>query len=409
MSPEFKKLLIARFLAVFGTQIQAIVLGWQMYALTKDPLYLGLVGLAEAIPALGLAMYAGYVIDHHNPLTVFRGMLALSFLSACVLLGSQLEASGLAHNLQVTALFCSSVLTGSARAFAQPSIYSIVPKLIERGSLSRASAWMATNYQVSSISGPAMGGILYASIGIIGSAMTVCVILFAAIVCSLFLRLPEGEGERKKAEVPFFEGLLSGAKFVFAHPILLPALSLDMISVLFGGVTALLPIYAADILFIGPTGLGALRAAPAAGAALTSYFLTKFDIRRRAGRSLIFAVFGFGVCIIIFAVSKSFVLSLAVLALSGAFDSISVVVRSSAVQLSSPDAMRGRISAVNSMFIGSSNELGEFESGLVARFFGAVPAALVGGVACLATVGLIALLSPTLRKLDLTELEAQKI
>jgi hypothetical protein len=193
--------------------------------------------------------------------------------------------------------------------------------------------------------------------------------------------------------------------FVIQDPILLPALSLDMISVFFGGVTALLPIYAAEILMTGPRGLGALRAAPAIGAAVMSFWLTILDIRERAGAWLFSAVTGFGVCILVFALSRSYVLSLVALTLSGAFDSVSMVVRMSAVQLSSPDSMRGRISAVNSIFIGSSNELGEFESGVVARLLGAVPAAVLGGVVCLATVVVVAFLSPRLRELNLEELQ----
>jgi MFS family permease len=198
--------------------------------------------------------------------------------------------------------------------------------------------------------------------------------------------------------------LLSGLKFVFSHPILFPALTLDMVSVLFGGVTALLPIYAAEILFVGPKGLGILRGAPAIGAAVMSFLLIRFDIKKNAGRYLFFGVAGFGACILVFALSHNFILSLVALTLSGAFDSISMVIRTSAVQLSSPENMRGRISAVNSIFIGSSNELGEFESGVAAKFLGAMPAAVLGGVVCLLTVGVTALVSPKLRKLDLSHL-----
>jgi hypothetical protein len=212
---------------------------------------------------------------------------------------------------------------------------------------------------------------------------------------------------QKKHNASIRDELFSGASFVWRHPILLPALSLDMISVLFGGVTALLPIYAADILRVGATGLGILRASPAVGSMVMSIVLTKLDLRAKAGRWLYLSVAGFGLCMLVFGLSHSYLLSLTVLGLSGAFDSVSVVIRSSAVQLVSPDRMRGRISAINSIFIGSSNELGEFESGVAARFIGTVPAVVAGAVACLATVVVLGVRYPLLRRLDLKSLEAE--
>ena len=405
MPNDFKRLMAARFLSTLAVQIQAIVLGWRMYILTKDPLFLGLIGLAEAIPALGLALYAGYIVDRSRPLLVFRRVVEISLLSGFILLVSQLPSAGAGEQLQIVSLFLSSVLTGAARAFSQPAVFAIVPRIIDREALPRASAWMASSMQIARISGPALGGLFFGWMGVSASAGIVCVVLILAAGTLLFVQASptplqsSGKSESRRTE------LLSGARFVIRDPILLPALSLDMISVFFGGVTALLPIYAAEILMAGPRGLGALRAAPAIGAAVMSFWLTTFDIRERAGAWLFSAVTGFGVCILVFALSRSYVLSLLALTLSGAFDSVSMVVRMSAVQLSSPDSMRGRISAVNSIFIGSSNELGEFESGVVARFLGAVPAAVVGGVVCLATVVVVAFLSPRLRELNLEELQ----
>ncbi len=405
MPNDFKRLMAARFLSTLAVQIQAIVLGWRMYILTKDPLFLGLIGLVEAIPALGLALYAGYIVDRSRPLLVFRRVVEISLLSAFILLVSQLPSAGAGEQLQIVSLFLSSVLTGAARAFSQPAVFAIVPRIIDRETLPRASAWMASSMQIARISGPALGGLFFGWLGVSASAGIVCVVLILAVGTLLFVQASpsplqsSGKSESRRTE------LLSGVRFVIRDPILLPALSLDMISVFFGGVTALLPIYAAEILMAGPRGLGALRAAPAIGAAVMSFWLTTFDIRERAGAWLFSAVTGFGVCILVFALSRSYVLSLLALTLSGAFDSVSMVVRMSAVQLSSPDSMRGRISAVNSIFIGSSNELGEFESGVVARFLGAVPAAVVGGVVCLATVVVVAFLSPRLRELNLEELQ----
>jgi MFS family permease len=404
MPSDFKKLMAARFLFTLAVQIQTIVLGWRMYVLTKDPLYLGLIGLVEAVPALGLALYAGYIVDRSRPLIVLRRVISVSGLSGLILLVSQSSAANVSGQFQILALFLSSFLTGTARAFSQPSMFSIVPRIIGREKLSRGSAWMASSHEVASISGPALGGLFFGWLGVSTSAGIVCLILLLAfggvwlIRASLDPSHSTAKSESKKTQ------LLSGLRFVFRHPILLPALSLDMISVFFGGVTALLPIYAGEILIIGPKGLGALRAAPAVGAALMSLCLTKMDIRHRAGTWLFSAVTGFGVCTLVFAISRNYLLSLVALGLSGAFDSISMVVRMAAVQLSSPDSMRGRISAVNSIFIGSSNELGEFESGVVARLLGAVPAAIFGALVCLATVLGVAVLSPRLRSLNLEEL-----
>lgn len=410
MPPAFKRLMVARAMFTVATQIQTVVLGWQMYTITKNPLYLGFIGLAEAVPALGLALHAGALVDRGSAETIYRRVLELSLVSAVVLLLSQVpglklsEAAFFGLPGSAWALFLSAFLSGVARSFSQPSIYAIVPRIVPREHLSQASAWMAAWLQLARISGPALGGVLFAFVGVTGAGVAVCLALMAAIGVSL---TPSGEiftPAPRKGGTSRLKEMFVGAVFVFKHPVLLPALSLDMISVLFGGVTALLPIYAAEILLIGPQGLGALRAAPALGAAVMGYALTSLDIRRLAGPWLISAVVGFGISILVFSVSESFWLSLAALALSGAFDSISVVIRSAAVQLSSPEEMRGRISAVNSIFIGSSNELGELESGVLAHYIGTVPTAVFGALACLGTVGIATLVFPQLRRLNLREL-----
>ena len=404
MPSDFKKLMTARFFFTFGVQMQVIVLGWRMYELTHDALYLGFIGLVEAVPALGLALFAGYIVDRSRPLIVYRRLVFVSLASGILMLLSQLPAMAVSLENQIPLLFASSFLTGCARAFSQPSMYSLVPRLIPRALLPRSSAWMSSAMQTARISGPAVGGILFGLIGVSGTAAIVCTcLLITSVVLALIeFNAPANSPEKGKSVT---EDLLSGAKFVFKHPILLPAMSLDMISVLFGGVTALLPIYAAEVLFVGPTGLGVLRSAPAIGAFVMSTYLIRTDIKKKAGPKLFWSVAGFGICILVFAFSKNFELSLLALILSGVFDSVSMVIRTSAVQLSSPDSMRGRISAVNSIFIGSSNELGEFESGLAAKFLGTVPAAIFGGVMCIGCVGVLALISPTLRKLDLEDLE----
>jgi MFS family permease len=404
MPTDFKKLLTARFLFTFAVQMQAVIVGWQVYELTHDPLALGLIGLAEAIPAISLALIAGYIVDRSRPLTIYKRVMVGSFISGLVLLLSQLFGARLGLRDQVLALYFASVITGIARGFSQPSIYATVPRIVPRENLSQATAWMTMSMQIARITGPALGGLIFGYLGMRICAGVICSVIFLAYSSlSLIVAAPPAPAQ-PPVKKPIRKEFWSGVAFVFSHPILLPALSLDMISVLFGGVTAVLPIYAREILLIGPRGLGILRAAPAVGAALSSYGLTRLNIRRFAGRWLFTAVTGFGVSILVFALSHSFMLSLVALGLSGAFDSISMVVRSTAVQAASPDEMRGRISAVNSIFIGSSNEIGEFESGVAAKLLGTVPSVVFGGVMCLLTVLATAIFSPTLRKMDLDQL-----
>lgn len=402
---DFKKLTFARFFFTFAVQMQAVVLGWRIYELLRDPLYLGLIGLSEAIPAIGLALYAGYLIDRTRPLTAYRRVLYISFLSGLIVLGEHLFADHMSVTLQAGLLYLAAVLTGVARSFSAPAIFSIIPRLVPRNQLLQATAVSSSSSQVARIAGPASGGIVFGFWGAIASSTVVCLLLTTAAIAMLAIRtnIPPPANQPKHASVK--DELLSGMKFVFKHPILFPALSLDMISVLFGGVTALLPIFANEILMVGPKGLGALRAAPAIGAALMALLMAKSALKGNAGRWLFSAVTGFGICILLFGMSTHFVLSMLALVASGAFDSISMIIRSSAVQLSSPDHMRGKISAVNSMFIGSSNEIGEVESGIAARLLGTVPAVYFGGIMCLITVGITAYLSPKLRNLNLQELE----
>jgi MFS family permease len=404
---DFKKILAARFLFTLAVQMQAVVVGWQMYQLTQDPLQLGLIGLSEAIPAIGFALFAGYFVDRSRPVVVYANVLLGSLLSAVIVLLSQANHLGLSREGQVIALYVASAITGTARSFSQPSLFAIVPRIVPRNLLAKASAWSMSTMQVARISGPALGGLLFGWFGVNVASGLVCLCLVLSLgavlrVSTEILPPPLQEGRSVREE------LLSGAKFVYHHPILLPALSLDMISVFFGGVTALLPIFASDVLGIGARGLGLLRGAPAVGAAIMGIWLSRADIRARAGTWLFVSVTGFGLSILVFGLSHSFWLSMVALALSGAFDSVSMVIRSTAVQLASPEKMRGRISAVNSIFIGSSNELGEFESGVAARFLGAVPTVVLGAVVCLLTVGAAYTFSPALRTLHLGKLEAER-
>lgn len=404
MPSDFKKLLSARFLFTFAVQMQAVVLGWRIYELLKDPLFLGLIGLAEAVPAIGLALYAGYLVDRTRPLVAYRRVMYVSLVSGLVVLAEHIFASRLPTETQAGFLYFAAFLTGLARSFSQPAIFASIPRLVEKSVLMRATAMSSSAMQIARIVGPAFGGLVFGFFGATASSSIVCALLIAGVVAMLMIEKDIPPPDSRPQHTSIREELLSGGRFVLKHPILFPALSLDMVSVMFGGVTALLPIFADEVLLVGPKGLGALRAAPAVGATLMSLYLARTD-HMRTGTHFLWSVAGFGICILIFGMSTNFYLSLLALGLSGLFDSVSMVIRSAAVQLTSPDHMRGKISAVNSIFIGSSNEIGELESGLAAKLIGTVPAVYFGGIVCLLTVGFVSWISPTLRKMDLHKLQ----
>lgn len=406
MPLDFKKLLTARFFYTFGVQMQAVILGWRIWELLRDPLALGFIGLTEAVPAIGLALYAGYLVDRLRPLIVYRYVLLVSLLSGVIVLLEHIYQNSLSLNQQVVMLYSASFLTGLARSFSQPIIFTSVPRIVGKDKLLKASAMSSSVMQVARIAGPATGGILFGFFGPIVASTVVCISLVISFIGNMLIKInilpPDSTGKHKSIK----DELLSGLKYVYRHPILFPALTLDMISVMFGGVTALLPIFASDILMIGAKGLGTLRAAPAVGAAIMAIYLSTKVIKGRSGTVLLWSVAGFGASILIFGLSTNFYLSLVALALSGMFDSVSMITRSSAVQICSPDHMRGKISAVNSIFIGSSNEIGELESGVAAKLFGTVPAVIFGGIVCLLTVGATAYFCPTLRRMELDKLES---
>ena len=396
MNSNFYWLILTRFLFVMAVQIQAVLLGWQMYDLTHDPLQLGLIGLAEAIPALSLSLVAGLLVDRFNPFRFYQGMLLVSFCSVVI--------SWRATDTR--SLFIAAVVTGLARSFTGPSMNSFIPKIVPREELKRSAAFTTTAFKSAAVVGPGLAGVL---LGINGYQLPYALALASLAIGSISLLMIRYSHVKE----PHFnatrngnltEELLIGARYVFKHPLLLSALSLDMFAVLFGGVTALLPIYAVEILHVGPSGLGWLRAAPSFGAIFMSLYLIRRPIGQNAGRKLLWSVFGFGVCILVFAVSRNLLISMLALAVSGALDSVSMVVRGAIVQLCSPDEMRGRIAAVNSIFIGSSNEIGEFESGVAAKLLGTVPSVLFGGCMTIITVAIVAMKSKELRDLDLNKI-----
>lgn len=404
MPADFFKLIAVRFCFTFAIQMQAVLLGWQMYLLTESALFLGLVGLAEAVPAIGFALYAGYYVDNRRPIPVLHKLLLVSLVSAVLMFLGQRNAFGLPIQLRVAALFVSSFLTGGVRAFAHPTIYTLVPSMVPRELLPKSAAIASSTLQVARISGPALGGLLFGFLGVSNTAAILCGLLLLSLTISMFIQIKPQAANQRDPSASIFEDLFLGVNFVWRHPVLFPAMALDMVSVFLGGVTALLPIYVKEILKVDAIELGLLRAAPAVGAFLMSAVLVYRPPKRNEGRVMFGAVAGFGVSICVFAVSRELWLSILALVASGAFDSVSVIIRSSAIQLTSPDAIRGRISSVNSVFVSSSNELGEFQSGITAALIGAVPTAIFGGVACLATVVVMIFRYPALRRLQLSSL-----
>lgn len=389
----------ARFALTFALQMQVVIVGWQVYDLTRDPLSLGLIGLAEALPSLSVSLYAGHLADLHDRRKIIVNSLAVLVLCSFALFFFTLDVSSVLETFGVSAIYAVIFLSGLARGFMGPSVFGLIGQLVPRPLLPKASAWNSTAWQTAAIVGPAVGGLIYAYVGITATYLLDALLVTIALY---FVWLIPSQGKMPaQAEESIKDRLLSGVKFVFGNQIIVGALSLYLFAVLFGGAVALLPVFAAEILKVGPEGLGILRAAPAIGATFVALALAHRPTMSKAGTKLLWAVAGFGICIIIFGISKNFYLSLAALALSGALDSISVIVRSTILQLHTPDHMRGRVSAVNSMFIGSSNEIGAFESGLAAKLLGVVPSVIFGGGMTLLTVGITAFKAPKLRELEL--------
>ncbi len=393
---DFRWFIVSLFTMVVGSQAQAVVVGWQVYALTDDPLSLGLIGLAEALPFIGIALPAGYLADRRNRRSISVAMLLVLALCSVALVALS-AIPGLLARVGVVPVYVIIFVTGVARGILQPARQALGADIIPRSMYQNAIAWRSSTWQTASVIGPALGGLLYGFAGAVASYGVAALLTLVALGAFLVVRYtPE---PRSRTSTSMFDELLSGLRFVKGEHAILAALSLDLFSVFLGGAEALLPVFAAEILKVGPQGLGLLRAAPAAGAVTMGIFLAHRPPFQRAGRTMLLAVAVFALSIIGFGLSRDFYLSLALLALSGMADNVSVVIRSTLIQLLTPAHMLGRVSAVNSIFIGSSNELGAFESGVAARLLGAVPAVVLGGTAALAVVGVTARLVPRLRAL----------
>ena len=390
----FTWFLCARFATMIAFQMQGVAVGWHIYSLTNSALFLGLVGLAQFLPMFFLTLAVGHVADRYDRRTVARICQITEGLAAGVLAWGS-NSGWLGSEGILIIMF----VVGAVHAFEGPTMHALVPGLVPAPLIPRAAAWSASAMQTAVILGPALGGLLYTA----GPTTVYAVVAVLFLAASVFLALVRIDRAPVKREPVSISTLFAGINFIRSRPDILGAISLDLFAVLLGGATALLPIYARDILVVGPWGLGILRSAPAVGALTVSILLARRPLRSRVGRTMFLAVAVFGLATIVFGLSTSFPLSLAALVVLGAADVFSVVIRQSLVQIETPDGMRGRVSAVNSMFIGTSNQLGEFESGVTAHWFGVVPAVLIGGAGTLIVVLLWMRLFPQLLHVERLE------
>jgi MFS family permease len=398
---EFNIFLLLRFAMVFAWSMQFIVIEWVVYSLTKNPLSLGIIGLMEVIPAIGMALFAGHFVDQNEK----KGMLLKCILAfSAISLGLYFLTLPSFTATYSTTFILYSIYTlvflgGLVRAFLGPTIFSLLSLIVPKKEYSNAATWSSSVWQMGAVLGPALAGFSINWIGVHGSMSFV----FGCSILSLIALSQIGAKPIINPNIgePIMKSLKEGVKFVYHNKTILGALSLDMVAVLFGGAVALLPIFAQDILKVGPEGFGVLRAAPAVGSFITMFVTAYVPVNKNAGMKLLTAIFLFGVCIIVFGLSTIFWLSVFALFMSGVVDGISVVIRQTILQLKTPDHMRGRVSAVNSIFVGSSNELGAFESGLTAKLMGTVTAVVFGGIMTLLIVLGTGFFSPSFRKLDL--------
>ncbi len=396
--PDFRLFITARFCVTLAIQIQSVVVAWQVYDLTNDPLSLGLIGLAEAIPSIGVSLYAGHVADMVQRKKIILACVSTLLICSVALLFFTLELSDFLQRYGVVPIYAVIFVSGISRGFISPAMFAYMPQLVPRELYSNAITWNSTLWETAAIGGPAIGGFLYGFIGIKASYAADVLLMLTGLALAVGVTnkpLPPGSDEQGMVEK-----IRAGLRFVFRNQIILGAISLDLFAVLFGGAVALLPIFAKEILRVGPEGLGILRAAPSVGALMMAFYITHHPMMKNTGKILLYSVAGFGICMISFAVSTNFWLSLFLLMMSGMFDCVSVIIRGTLLQTLTPENMKGRVSAVNHIFIGSSNEIGMFESGVAAKLLGVVPSVIFGGCMTLLSVSVISLLAKSLRKLQ---------
>lgn len=390
--PDFRYFILSRLLATFGNQMQSLAIGWQVYDITHNKMYLGYIGLVLFIPNAAFSLLTGHVADRFDRRRVVQ--ICQVLLAAGSLALALLTLHGIEHHIGW--IFALLFLIGTAQAFLSPASQSLPSLIVPPEHLSNAITWSSTCWHLATIVGPALGGFLYWRGGPATVYFSAGALMFCSMISVGMMRIRPGRMEQREASV---QTLLAGVHYVWSQKVILGCISLDLFAVLLGGATALLPVYAKDILHVDTRALGLLRGAPALGALLMALAVTHLPPMRRAGAAMLWSVAGFGLFTIIFGISTNYYLSLACLALLGAFDMISVIVRHTLVQLLTPKAMLGRVSAVNMVFIGASNELGEFESGVTAAWFGAVKAVVLGGVGTVVVVALWAWLFPAMRRI----------
>lgn len=398
VSSEFIAFLQLRFFIAVGWHMQALIVSWYVYSLTNDPLWLAFIGLAEAVPAIGMALPMGYVVDRLDKRRGIRIAVSMILLSAIGTAYLLMPQSRLDWGVPVVlnGLLAMIVINGAARAIYGPSMFSSLGRIVGREYIPRASAINSAVWQAAMVCGPMAGGLLYGLYGVqTAAAAVICLMLIGALGA---LRVTPKPPVDHQAGGSMREDLIMGLRFIFSRPVIVGALSLDLFAVLFGGVVALLPVFARDILHTDESGLGLLRAAMGVGSIITMVLVAWRPIGHNAGRRLLWSVAGFGFCIIAFALSTSFWLSFALLVVAGGLDAVSVVIRHTILQLATPEEMKGRVAAANTMFISSSNELGAVESGLAAKLFGTVPSVIAGGIITLLVVAVVAAKNTPLRE-----------
>jgi MFS family permease len=404
---EFRSYLGMRFFFTFAYQMQAVVLGIYVYDLTHDPLHLAFIGLFEAIPSISIALYGGYVADKNEKKSLLLKIFACVLICSLVMLTFTSKQANLSTDNILIILYSMIFVIGLARGFFGPTTFSIMGQIIPKKLYPNGATWSSSSWQLASILGPAAGGLIYGQFGITTSYEVIVGFIVVALICILFLKTHPPTFIPKES---ILKSLTEGVQFVFKSKMMLASISLDLFSVFFGGAVALLPVIASDILHVGSEGAGYLRAAASLGSVVTMLIMTKYPPMNKPWRNLLIAVTGFGISIICYGLSTSFYLTLFFLFCEGAFDSVSVVIRSTIMQLLTPDQMRGRVSAVNSMFIGSSNELGAFESGLTAKLMRTVPAVVFGGSMTLGIAFITYLKTKSLLPLTLNDIKpAEKI
>jgi len=397
---EFRNLLLGRFIFIMGLRMMATLVGWWIYLLTNDPFAIGLIGLSEVVPAVSLALYAGHVIDQSEKKKLLLRGVILYTLAALILvfISGKFTANHLSNHWIAICIYVVIFGTGIIRAFTGPVFGAIIAYIVPRDHLQNATTWSQGTWLSASVTGHAVGGFLIAGAGITGTL----IVISSFITISFFFlsRIKPKPSSNVHGPVRTLESVKQGLQFVFKTKELLGAFSLDLFAVLFGGAVALIPVYARDILKVGPEGFGFLNGAADMGSIVVVIILTLFPMKKNQGKKLLLAVAGFGVCIIIFGLSKIFILSFCALLIGGMLDGISVVVRGTITQLKTPDNMRGRVMSVSSMFVNSSNELGQFESGVTAKLFGTISSVVIGGSITLLVVAATWFKAPSLRKME---------